>query len=223
MSKDYHIETFSLDDISQDEDEAKRAVDGHWVKCILITFIVSMLFTKIESIVGLISDNLFIAIGPYVMIAQFAYVSIALISQFTPGNMTKCYIKSENKSYSGKWWLKLIYFIVTFSAYYLCWARRMNAGYLHALWQAPLSLVIVYIVLWVKSYKPPIGSGSKSTPDLSVSDLESIRRAQDLAGVNPDSMPITGIGPNAKDMSISDWESLARTMDLAGYKDVYKR
>lgn len=122
----------------------------------------------------------------------------------------------------GLWWLKLLYYILAWVPWYSCIVLRFNVHPLHALWVAPVSLVV--LVLWAMFGGEPDPNG---TGGVYTEDYRSVRLRQESGGLNPNALPPVFMNAANKDailrMTPQDWHSVGLKLRAAGYKNVMKK
>ena len=82
---------------------------------------------------------------------------------------------------------------------------------------APIVLAVVMFIGWFYGTVGPYSDAPKMTKG----DLVTMRREMEIAGIDPDKMPIVLPASTIKKMSKADWYDMAMDMKIAGY-DVFK-
>lgn len=93
---------------------------------------------------------------------------------------------------------------------------------------APIWKIIVYaplafgVMVAMGAYMSTGGAYSSDKSKMTRGDWVQMRQQQEIAGLNPDKMPVTLSPEQIKGMSKADWYMLGQELELAGY-DVFKK
>ena len=93
---------------------------------------------------------------------------------------------------------------------------------------APIWKIIVYaplafgVMVLMGAYMSTGGAYSSDKSKMTKYDWVQMRQQQEIAGIDPDKMPVTLSPEQIKGMSKADWLMLGKELELAGY-DVFKK
>lgn len=91
------------------------------------------------------------------------------------------------------------------------------------LWKVVIYAPIVFgVVALISAFLSMPGVYSKDRLSMSKLDWINLRREQEIAGLDPDKIPVILSPGQIKEMSISDWYQLGIDLEIAGY-DVFKK
>ena len=123
-------------------------------------------------------------------------------------------------------WIKFFYYILAWMPWYSCIVLRFGVHPLHALWIAPVSLIV--LIIWaltrdkVRAQTDPLGLNSVYSED-----YRRVRVCQSSGGLNPDAMPPVIMTAANKDaimrMTPQDWNLIGHRLRQAGYKNVLRK
>lgn len=128
--------------------------------------------------------------------------------------------------FKGLGWIKFFYYILAWMPWYSCIVLRFGVHPLHALWIAPVSLIV--LIIWaltrdkVRAQTDPLGLNS-----VYAEDYRRVRVCQSSGGLNPDAMPPVIMTAANKDaimrMTPQDWNLIGHRLREAGYKNMLKK
>lgn len=93
---------------------------------------------------------------------------------------------------------------------------------------APIWKIILYaplafgVMVLMGAYMSTGGAYSSDKSKMTKQDWVTLRQQQEIAGLDPDKMPVTLSPEQMKSMSKSDWYMLGQELEIAGY-DVFKK
>ena len=93
---------------------------------------------------------------------------------------------------------------------------------------APIWKIILYaplafgVMVLMGAYMSTGGAYSSDKSKMTKQDWVTLRQQQEIAGIDPDKMPVTLSPEQMKSMSKADWYMLGQELEIAGY-DVFKK
>lgn len=92
-----------------------------------------------------------------------------------------------------------------------------------SVWKIILYAPLLFAVLVaIGAFMNTTGAYSSGKDKMTKADWAQMRQEQEIAGIDPDKMPITFSPEQIKSMTKSDWFQLGQDLELAGY-DVFKK